>query len=468
MNAPSPAVEAQSEPPRPGPVAETIQTLLRERRHDELVALAERTVAAAPENAEAWNLLAVALRRMQRHRAAIACLRRALDLDPGNPTAMLNLGGACGDTERPAEAAIWYRKVLERQPSAIVWTHLGVALHETGDPAAALDAYDTALALDPAYARCHVERAHALLRLGRFAEGWEEFEWRWRLDPADRPALPSLASPRWTGEPLDGPLLVLPEQGFGDTILCARFLAALRGRVKRVILACKPELLRLFSTLEGIDALVPTNATPPPHAAHIPLMSLPRLTMRPDEAPPPPARLHVPAESRAKLAGLIGPNRGRLNVGIVWSGSVTFKANAQRATTLDRFLSFAEVPGLRLFSLQKGPPAAELNAAGLGSLIVDLGRQCRDFADKAAAVEQLDLVVMTDSSVAHLAGSLGRPIWNLLPHAPYWLYGMGGAQTPWYPSMRMFRQDGPGGWDRVFEAAGRAAMERAAHADAGT
>jgi hypothetical protein len=109
-----------------------------------------------------------------------------------------------------------------------------------------------------------------------------------------------------------------------------------------------------------------------------------------------------------------------------------------------------------------------LNSAGLGSLIVDLGRQCRDFADTAAAVEQLDLVVMTDSSVAHLAGSLGKPIWNLLPHAPYWLYGIGGAQTPWYPSMRMFRQDGPGGWDRVFEAAGRAAMERAAHADAGT
>jgi tetratricopeptide (TPR) repeat protein len=139
MNAPSPAVEAQSEPPRPGPVAQTIQTLLRERRHDELVALAERTVAAAPGNAEAWNLLAVALRRMRRNNAAIACLRRALDLDPGNPTAMLNLGGACGDTERPAEAAIWYRKVLERQPSAIVWTHLGVALHETGDPAAALE-----------------------------------------------------------------------------------------------------------------------------------------------------------------------------------------------------------------------------------------------------------------------------------------------------------------------------------------
>ena len=453
MNSPPPAADSQAASPRPGPVAQTIQTLLRERRHDELVALAERTVAAAPTNAEAWNLLAVALRRLNNTRAAIACLRRALDLDPGNPTAMLNLGAACGETGRPADAAAWYRAVLERQPSAIVWTHLGVALHETGDPAAALAAFDAALALDPAYARCHVERAHALLRLGRFAEGWEEFEWRWRLDAADRPALPRLASPRWTGEALDGPLLVLPEQGFGDTILCARFLAALRGRVPRVILACKPELMRLFSTLEGIDALVPTNVAAPPHAAHIPMMSLPRLTMRAGDAPPPPARLHVPAASRAALAPLIAPARGRLNVGIVWSGSVTFKANAQRATALERFLAFAEIPGLRLFSLQKGPPAAELAAPGLGPIVTDLGRHCADFADTAAAIEQLDLVIMTDSSVAHLAGSLGKPIWNLLPHAPYWLYGMGGACTPWYPSMRMFRQEGPGGWDQVFAAA---------------
>ena len=159
------------------------------------------------------------------------------------------------------------------------------------------------------------------------------------------------------------------------------------------------------------------------------------------------------------MAPLIARAGKRLKVGIVWSGSVTFKANAQRATGLDRFLSFAEVPGVQLFSLQKGPRASELAASGARNFIVDLGSQCEDFADTAAAVEALDLVIMTDSSVAHLAGSLGKPVWNLLPFAAYWLYGQDPERTAWYPTMRLFRQGAPGDWDPVFAAARSALAE---------
>ncbi|MFM8991102.1 MAG: hypothetical protein ACKOUS_16120, partial [Alphaproteobacteria bacterium] len=148
-----------------------------------------------------------------------------------------------------------------------------------------------------------------------------------------------------------------------------------------------------------------------------------------------------------------------LKVGIIWSGSVTFKGNAQRATPLERFLPFAEVPGVQLFSLQKGPRADELAQSGARNYVIDLGRHCNDFADTAAAVEQLDLVLMTDSSVAHLAGSLGRPVWNLLPFMPYWLYLDGRSDTPWYPSMRLFRQKAPGAWDGVFAEARHALEE---------
>jgi hypothetical protein len=151
----------------------------------------------------------------------------------------------------------------------------------------------------------------------------------------------------------------------------------------------------------------------------------------------------------------------RLKVGIVWSGSVTFKANAQRATGLDPFLTFADVPGVQLFSLQKGPRAAELAASGARNFVIDLASHCADFADTAAAVDLLDLVIMTDSSVAHLAGSLGKPIWNLLCFAPYWLYGVAGSETPWYPSMRLFRQTTAGAWDPVFAAARTALAETA-------
>jgi hypothetical protein len=442
-------------------LSDTIRTMLRERRHGDLVALARRAVAAAPDNAEVWNLLGVGLRLDGGAAAAMACHGRALDLDPANVTAMVNLGTCCSDLDRLDETVEWYRRVVARAPSAIAWTHLGVARHEAGDPEGALPDFAAALALDPLYARAHVERAHALLRLGRFDEGWPEFEWRWRLGEAGELGLPALDTPRWDGRQLDGPLLVLPEQGFGDTILCARFLTGLRGRVPQVILACKPELARLFAGLEGVDAIVPAAAPPPAHAAHVPMMSLPFLTMR-DRAPPPPARLAAPPESRQRLAPLIAAAGGRLRVGIVWSGSVTFKANAQRAVGLDRFLPFAAIPGLRLFSLQKGPPARDLQRPGAREAIVDLGAHCRDFADTAAAIELLDLVVMTDSSVAHLAGSLGRPVWNLLSFSPYWLYGTGGEQGPWYGSMRLLRQRRPGDWAGLFAEVEKRLREAAA------
>jgi hypothetical protein len=256
-----------------------------------------------------------------------------------------------------------------------------------------------------------------LLRLGRHAEGWPEFEWRWRLP--DMGPMPSYRTPAWNGAPVSGTVIVWPEQGFGDAILSARFLPGLRERVGRFVLGVKPELSRLFSELAGVDTLVAMGARQPAHVAHASMMSLPGFAMRdPRDLPPPPARLHIPAEARARLAPVIAQAGRRLKVGIVWSGSVTFKANAQRATGLDRFLT-------------------------------------------AAAVDLLDLVIMTDSSVAHLAGSLGKPIWNLLCYAPYWLYGVAGSETPWYPSMRLFRQTTAGAWDPVFAAARTALAETA-------
>jgi hypothetical protein len=206
----------------------------------------------------------------------------------------------------------------------------------------ALAAFDAALRLEPDAARAHCERGQVLLRLGRHAEGWPEFEWRWRLP--DMGPLPSYRTPAWNGAPVSGAVIVWPEQGFGDAILSARFLPGLRERVGRFVLGVKPELSRLFSELAGVDTLVAMGARQPAHVAHASMMSLPGFAMRdPRDLPPPPARLHVPAEARARLAPVIAQAGRRLKVGIVWSGSVTFKANAQRATTLDRFLSFAEV-----------------------------------------------------------------------------------------------------------------------------
>ncbi|MFO0292732.1 MAG: tetratricopeptide repeat protein [Rhodospirillales bacterium] len=440
------------------PYAE-IQRAISERRHADAIALAERVVAATPQRSDAWNALGVALRAGGQPREALGCYRRALELAPEDIAATANMANATKDLQRYAEAVALHRRVIARQPDSTAWTNMGVALHDGGMLAEALAAFEQAIRLNPENASAQFDRSQVLLRMGRFEEGWPAFEWRWRLP--DKPAFPGYTTPAWDGKDLQGALLVWPEQGFGDAILSMRFLEKLRSRVRRIAVGCKPELMRLFSRLAGVDELVAVGAPAPAHAAHIPLMSLPGKAMRTLADLPPPARLHVPPEARARLAPLIARAGKRLKVGIVWSGSITFKANAQRATSLDRFLSFAEVPGVQLFSLQKGPRAADLAASGARNFIIDIGSHCEDFADTAAAIDQLDLVIMTASSVAHLAGSLGKPIWNLLPFSPYWLYLEGRSDSPWYPSMRLFRQRTPGDWDPVFAEARNALGELA-------
>ena len=440
---------------------DAILTAIDEKRYAEAVALAEEAVRQRPTAADPWNALGVALRVAGDPRAAMGCHRRALDLSPGSVAALVNMANAAIELDRTDEAVALLRAVVALRPTAKHHADLGHVLHDAGLWADAVASFDAALRLEPENARARCERAQVLLRLDRHAEGWPEFEWRWRLP--DMPPMPRYETPQWDGRKIDGAVIVWPEQGFGDAILSVRFLPALRARVGGFVLGAKPELLRLFAGLEGADAVVPLGTKQPRHAAHAPLLSLPAMTMRGPADLPPPAKLNVPQESRARLAPLIAAAGGDLKVGIVWSGSVTFKANAQRATPLDPFLTFAEIPGVRLFSLQKGPRAAELATSGARSFVVDLGRHCRDFADTAAAIEMLDLVIMTDSSVAHLAGSLGKPIWNLLPFAAYWLYGTAEDRTAWYPSMRLFRQQTPGAWAPVFEAARRALAEFPRH-----
>ena len=444
------------EPPRP---FADILSAIEQKRYADAVALAEEAVRQRPMEPDPWNALGVALRLAGEPQAAMGCHRRALDLAPHSVAALVNLGNAAVELDRLDEAAALLRAVVAMRPTAKHHADLAHVLNEAGFWADAVAAFDAVLRLEPDNARARCERAQVLIRLGRHAEGWPDFEWRWRLP--DMPPMPRYEAPQWDGRKLDGAVIVWPEQGFGDAILSVRFLPALRARVGRFVLGAKPELLRLFDGLPGVDAVVALGTKQPAHQAHAPLMSLPGMVLRSAADLPPPARLRVPAESRARLAPLVAAAGGRLKVGIVWSGSVTFKANAQRATPLDPFLAFAEIPGVRLFSLQKGPRAAELEASGARSYVVDLGRHCRDFADTAAAIDMLDLVIMTDSSVAHLAGSLGKPIWNLLSFGAYWLYGAQEERTDWYPSMRLFRQPAPGAWGPVFEAARRALGELA-------
>ncbi|MEM1178787.1 MAG: hypothetical protein AAGM22_10630, partial [Acidobacteriota bacterium] len=253
-----------------------------------------------------------------------------------------------------------------------------------------------------------------------------------------------------------GSLLILREQGFGDFLFASRFLPAAKKLGGRVVVTCRRELIPLFKHVEGIGELFeephprPPSMEVPKTEFICPLMDLPGLFNASFERMTPPLALSVPADARARVAPLLERCGRRLKVGIVWSGSVTFRGNAKRSVRLERFLDLANAPGVQLISLQKGPRRSELEESGASPAVLDAAPYLDDFADTAALVQGLDLVIMTDSAVAHLAGTLGVPVWNLLPFLPYWLYGPEGDETPWYPSMRLFRQPSPGDWDSVF------------------
>lgn len=421
--------------------------------HAQAMTRLEAALAANPRDGGAWSMLGHLLRRVGKLDGAIACHRRGLEFAPENPSIWSNLGNALVEAGRFDEALAAHAEALRLEPLAPAFLfNSAVALRKAGRFKDTLAMIERAAAGGTATPELRWERALARLQIGDYVHGFTDYEARRGLasyhgrPPSER---------AWNGGSLDGrSLFLFTEQGFGDAILAARYMPLVRERGGRVLYECHPELRRVLSGV-GVDSVLQPGSPPPAFDVEASQMSLPGLFGTTPASIPPPVTLTVPDSSREKAAHRLGAREpGTLRVGIVWSGRVTFADNGRRATSLARFLRFAEVPGVRLYSLQKGPPEAELADSGVaGHLVTPLGPELDDFADTAAMLEQLDLVIMTDSSVAHLAGSLGTPVWNLVQYVPYWIYGFSGDRTPWYPTMRLFRQGPDQDWEPVFARA---------------
>lgn len=424
------------------------------------IPMVERLLAANPQDGGAWSALGVLLRRAGRAEGAAACQFRALEHAPAQAGIWSNLGNVLTELGQHDRAVAAHARATALAPGETTTLfNQAIGCRKSADFAGARRALDRLLRLAPDHVTGQWERALTLLQTGDYARGLPDYEVRRQIPSYRNRPVPGTP---WDGRPLEGRTLFLStEQGFGDALLAARFVPLVRrlaegpgGRGSgggRIVMECHAEQRRLLSELP-VDGTIPAGAPFPAYDVHASLMSLPWLLGTTPASLPPPVPIHVPDASREKALRLVGPPDGRRKVGIVWSGRVTFADNARRATTLNRFLRFAGVPGVRLFSLQKGPPEAQLAELGTSALVTPLGPHFDDFADTAAVLERLDLIVMTDSSVAHLAGSLGRPVWNLVQYVPYWIYGTeaDGEHTPWYPSMRLFRQGRDEDWDPVF------------------
>ncbi|MCI0460721.1 MAG: tetratricopeptide repeat protein, partial [Gemmataceae bacterium] len=309
-----------------------------------------------------------------------------------------------------------------------------------------------ALRLQPDYARAHMARAMTWLAQGNWEQGWPEYEWRWRYEGFSPRPFPQ---PLWDGSPLAGRTILLhAEQGLGDTLHFIRYAALVKQQGGQVLVECPAVLHRLLASGTGIDELVAPGAPLPAFDVHAPLLSLPALfrtslSTVPATVPYLFADAQLGAQWRDRLASVEG-----LKVGIAWQGNPRHFRDRQRSVLLTEFEPLARLEGVRLISLQRGPGVEQVPALGDRFPVLDLDRQrdetCGDFMDTAAVMTNLDLVITCDTAIAHLAGALGVPVWVALPFAPDWRWLRERADSPWYPTMRLFRQERWGDWASVF------------------
>ena len=388
--------------------------------------------------------------------AAEACFREAIALVPDFAEAHANLGLLLDQAGRLDEAEAAYQRAIDLMPALpATWSNLGVLQACRKQEAAAEMSYRTAMALDPDYRLACFNLAYLLLRQGRYEEGWACFEkrdWYAQLETL-------LPCPRWQGEPLAGrSLLIGFEAGHGDMIQFCRYAAVLKGQgAAHITVICHPALKTLFTTLSGVDAVYAFDETFPPSTWDFwtPPLSIPfhcrtRLDSIPEELP----YLHAePERARrwsATLSAQCAPDD--LRVGLVWKGNPRFENDADRSLPgLTMLEPLGAVAGVRFFSLQKGVGEDEAANPPPGLPVANLGPQLADFADTAAVVANLDLVICVDTAVAHLAGALGKHCWVLLPdYKTDWRWLSGRTDSPWYPGvMRLFRQSRMGDWGSV-------------------
>ncbi|MCH8183661.1 MAG: tetratricopeptide repeat protein [Proteobacteria bacterium] len=403
-----------------------------------------------PDSAEAHSSLGAVLWRLGKLDEAEAALRRAMDLRPNFGRAYDNLGNVLRDLGNLKDAEASLRRAVALRPkSSKSCRNLANVLADQLRLNEAETVYRRAMELDPDDAEPCYSLALLLLLRGEFSEGWALHEERWRTQQMRRYKR-KLSKPQWDGGDLKGGTILLhAEQGFGDAIQFVRYASFAASKAGRVILECKPALVDILRTVDGVDEAVARGSDLPPFDVHCPLLSLPHLhgTIL-ETIPERPQYLTPDVEKVSAWAKrLDGPG---LKVGLAWAGNPKHLNDRNRSLDARHLQDFAEM-GPSFFSLQVGARAADLESLTNRSSITDLAPLLTDYSETAAAIASLDLVICVDTSVAHLAGALGKPVWIMLPYLPDWRWLLEREDSPWYPSAKLYRQETPGDWRPVLD-----------------
>ncbi|HEX7642942.1 MAG TPA: tetratricopeptide repeat protein [Burkholderiaceae bacterium] len=414
-------------------------------------------IAAHPQAADAHNNLGVLLHATGRAAEAEQAFRQALARRPAFPQALNNLGNLLRKAGQFDEAIAAYGQAVALAPGyAEAHNNLGTALKESGRAEAALASYRQALALAPRNADTHLNLACLLLAEGDFANGWREYEYRWHA--AGRTGPPAFAAPPWDGKAdLRGKTIYLhAEQGFGDTLQFLRYATLVAGCGATVLLGVPPELRRLAASCPGVARVLTTGDAAPDFDFHCPLMSLPlAFGTTVDTIPARVPYLTPDADAVAAWSSKLGTRtapQAPVRIGLVWAGKPrkgnpeSYAVDRQRSMPLAQLQPLLQTPDARFYSLQLGEAAEQARAQ---AELIDFSAELNDFHDTAALIANLDLIISVDTAVAHLAGALGKPVWLLDRHNPCWRWLRDRSDSPWYPSMRIFRQAEPGDWAGV-------------------
>jgi FkbM family methyltransferase len=456
--------------------------LYRQDKLLEAISHYQQAVALDPNHVSARNSLGVALYKQDRLEEAIQHYRHAIDLKPDYISAYDNLGIALKQQKKYDEAAQVFRQAIQLRPNnANAYINLGNTLRDLGDLEAALIHIQEAVRLQPTnadahnsyaclmvdlcrfdeaiasfeqavqhrpdFADAHLNLGIILLQVGQFERGFSEYHWRWKTSQC--PDLRYINA-MWRGSDLTGKTILLTaEQGFGDTIQFARYAPLVAQFGGQVVIACQQPLLRLLATVPGVNRCANRDKDDVDVHAHAPLLELPyilgtTLATIPAQVP----YLSPPPDAQINLQSFPGV---RLKIGIVWAANPNNSTSSRRSCPLAQFLALLDtLPHIALYSLQKDAPEADQALLQGRDRLQDLQAQLNDFADTAAAIVQLDLILTVDTAVAHLAGALGKPTWTLLPYIADWRWLLDREDSPWYPTMRLFRQRQPGDWEEVF------------------
>ena len=413
------------------------------------VSLCRSAIDGYPADPKAHNILGIALKSLDDLKYAEAAFRKAIDLDNTMTEARINLGTVLEISHQLDDALECYEKALELNPNcAEAWNNRGHILSTKNQHKAALTNFRRAIEIDPSYAEAHLNLAFELLIQGHWIEAWPEFEWRWQTAQM-KSFQRTFDTPQWDGsqKPM-ATLLVHAEQGFGDTLNFIRYIPMASARVGRLIFECQPPLLTLLKGTFGMDVILARGDSLPSFDFHIPLLSLPKIFKTTPKTIPK-AIPYISAPNN--LESPLRCSANRLKVGMVWAGSPLNPRNTLRKLCLAKFKKLLNIPECEFYSLQHGDAGDQIINEGLRENIYDLRPLMKDFRATAALINELDLVISICTSVAHLSAGMGVKTWVLLAYDADWRWLLNRSDSPWYPSVRLFRQKKRNCWSEVVE-----------------